>query len=94
MWMLLIGLVSAEDNWTTEAVELFRWPGSTDDNPIVATVEADTKVEVLYVEGDRNRVRAGQDLGWTDAVLLTEEAPEGAGSLLEGLEIAPPPLPF
>ena len=94
MWMTLIALTAAEDNWATEDLEILRWPGSIEDNPIVATVEAETKVEVLFREGERVRVRAGQDFGWTDAVFLTDEAPAGAGSLLEGLEIAPPTLPF
>lgn len=90
--MTLIALSFAEDNWTIDAVDLVRWPGAAEDNPVVASVEAETQVEVVYVDGDRVRVRTGQDFGWTDASSLSAEAP--AGGLLEGLEIAPPSVPF
>ncbi|HJN78290.1 MAG TPA: hypothetical protein QGF58_30535 [Myxococcota bacterium] len=94
MWMTLIALCLAEDAWTTEEAELLRWPGAAEDNPIVATVASEVKVEVLFREDERVRIRSGQDFGWVDATALSDEGPTDAGGLLEGLEIQPPTVPF
>ncbi|MCP4807475.1 MAG: hypothetical protein GY913_17915 [Proteobacteria bacterium] len=86
MFLALLTLASADDNWTTEAAELLRWPGEVTDNPIVVSVEPGTQVEVLFVDGERVRVRLDSNLGWVDASALTAEAPDQP-SLLDGIEL-------
>ena len=85
MLLLLSSLALAEDAWTVEAVDLVRWPGVSDDNPVVDQVRPDEKVEVLFRDGERVRVRTGGDFGWCDAAQLTDVSPAPETGLLDGL---------
>lgn len=86
MFLALMTLAAAEDNWTVESAELARWPGAADGNVVVTTVAEGTKVEVLFRDGERVRVRSNADLGWVDASALTAESAEQP-SLLDGIEL-------
>ena len=86
MFLALLTLAAAEDNWTTQSAEMVRWPGAAEGNPVVTTLDEGAKVEVLFRDGERVRVRANADLGWVDAAALTIESPQ-VPSLLDGIEI-------
>jgi hypothetical protein len=63
--------------WTTGEASSQRFPDADVAGPVFA---AGTRLEVLVREGDRVRVRAGEDYGWVSASLVTAVAPEGAES--------------
>ncbi len=85
MLLLLTSLAMAEDAWTTQEVDLVRWPGATDDNPVVDHVGLDEKVEIVFRDGERVRVRTGGYFGWCDAAALTDVSPLPGTGLLDGL---------
>ncbi len=85
MLLLLCSLALAEDAWTTQELDLVRWPGASDDNPVVDHVAAQARVEVVYRDGERVRVRSGGDFGWCDAASLTDTSPLPGTGLLDGL---------
>jgi hypothetical protein len=73
--LLLVSLSWADEPkaaWTTRSVSLQRWADA--DIP-VAEVDADARVEVLFVEGTKTRVRRGMDFGWVPSDALTTKEP-------------------
>jgi hypothetical protein len=61
--------------WTTREVPLHRW---NDGAIVVATLDANARVEVLLADGTQTRVRRGIDFGWIPSDALTREEPPGA----------------
>lgn len=78
VFLLLLTLASAafaEDAWLTEAADLSRWPAATAPNAVLAKVEAGTRLQVVFREGDEVRVRQGANFGWVPAALLSDTDP-------------------
>lgn len=77
MWMLLwpFPALAAEIVWATDTVESVRFADADVKGP---TFEAKARLEVLFRDGDRVRVRRGDSYGWIPAAKTTATAPEGA----------------
>jgi hypothetical protein len=72
VFLLLFSLALAEDLWAVAPAEGVRWP----DVPTVSVkLTAGDEVEVMVRDGDKVRVRKGNDFGWVAATALTDVAP-------------------
>jgi hypothetical protein len=75
--------------WTTEKVDSSRFVGEPTPGPVY---DAETKVTVLAVEGDKVRVFAGTRFGWVAASQLTTTPPaDAAVTPPAGMPVLPPP---
>ncbi len=75
--LALMTTVAAEDAWTTQAVELTRWPAEVGEtaNPKVVDLVEGVKVEIVFRKTDQIRVRKGGDFGWLPPEAITTESP-------------------
>jgi len=79
--------------YTVSETASTRFPDSDAAGP---TFTAGERVEILFEEGDRVRVRAGNKYGWFAASLLSDIAPTGAAGAAPTLNFqagSPPGLP-
>ncbi len=72
--------VAAEFVWTTAEVKATRFEEA--DSKEVGTIETGKRVEVLFREEGRIRVKlpASSTFGWIDATSVSDTAPDGAES--------------
>ncbi len=71
---------AADFVWATGSVKATRWIEA--DTAEVGTAEEGQRLEVLYTEGDRVRVRVkGATFGWIDAASTTDTDPNPASGL-------------
>jgi hypothetical protein len=91
--LLATPALAAEFVWTTEEASATRFLGA--DSKEVGTVESGKRVEVLFREGDRIRVKlpASSKFGWIDAGSTSETAPEGSSSE-PVIDLGLPPIDF
>ncbi|MCB9797990.1 MAG: hypothetical protein H6741_35380 [Alphaproteobacteria bacterium] len=73
--LALSGVAHAEDAWTTEAVELQRWPAGTEGSVVVRSLDAGSQVVIVTELGEQVRVYTNGTHGWINKSLLTDEAP-------------------
>jgi hypothetical protein len=75
--LALMTTAAAEDAWTTQAVELTRWPTEVGDaaNPKIVDLVEGVRVEIVFRKADQIRVRKGGDFGWLPPEAITTESP-------------------
>lgn len=88
--LLASPLLAADYVWTTEAVDATRFIEA--DSKVVGNISAGERVEVLFREGERIRVKLPESssFGWIDAAKATENDP-GSEPAVPGGDAAQPP---
>lgn len=92
--LLAAPAVAAEFVWTTADVSATRFGGA--DSKEVGTIETGKRVEVLFRDGERVRVKlpASSQFGWIDAASVSDVAPAGAASSDAPIGLDLPPIEF
>ncbi|MCP4870972.1 MAG: hypothetical protein GY898_19885 [Proteobacteria bacterium] len=91
--LLAVPAMAADFVWTTAEVKATRF--GVADTREVGTIESGKRIEVLFKDGERIRVKlpASSQFGWIDAASVSDTAPEGASSDAPiGLDL--PPIEF
>jgi len=93
--LIAVPAVGADFVWTTAEVKATRFEAA--DSKELATVESGKRVEVLFRDGERLRIKlpASSQFGWIDVASISDAAPEGAAPVLDGgLDLNLPPIEF
>jgi len=92
VFLFLLQLAVAEDNWVATESAMKRWP---DAEIVTGSLAVGDKVEVVLRDSKLVRVRRGSDFGWVSPEVLspTEVAAPGEGAGLGGLSLPPLQLP-
>lgn len=71
----LSGLAIADEAWTTEDVELQRWPAGVEGSVVTRALDSGSQVQIVTEQGDQVRVYTSGSFGWISKALLSEEPP-------------------
>lgn len=71
----LSGVAHADDAWTTEAVELQRWPAGVEGSVVTRPLDSGSQVQIVTEQGEMVRVYTSGSFGWMPKALLTDEPP-------------------
>ncbi len=82
------GLQPGAVRWAATATTAQRFPDAATPT---WSLEKDDKVDVVFVEGERARVKKGASYGWVAKSVLTEVAPVSAAPEPSGLDLLTDP---